>query len=70
MKLIQTERDNYIEFHFSPENIPEAAMLLRMVKSSKKKKQRILVTFSSDIGATICIDKMPLRNQENYLTND
>lgn len=70
MILEHTERTGFIEFHFKPTTIEEAAMLLRMVKSSRKKKQRMFVTFSSELSATISIEKTFPQKQENYLTND
>ena len=65
-----TERASFIEIYIKPSTIEEAAMLLRMVKSSKKKKHRMFVTFSSDMSANISIEKVAPVHQANYLSND
>lgn len=48
MKFEYTERDGYFEMMLTPENVKEAAQLLRFSNNAKAEKPNVYFSFSSD----------------------
>lgn len=70
MKFTFFENDHGANFSFTPENVEEAAMLLRLTNNARAEKPQLNFYFAgNNPSCDIWIKKISKNKQKNFITN-